>query len=210
MKPKPCIKIAFGIDYLIGQDMFDVITLNTKAPLQEGLLELSACPRARLWVLKTGVKTLKEAWNICPRGDWMAWLVCALFNEVSIVPAQWFARTLILLQREGQISDSQVHWANRLLDHIEAGSTDLTQFDLSGWSYTHDPDSYTDVAQFRVMQIALGIRECSTKYMWQAFQHDDDGFDVTESKAAKDIVRVFADKLRATVPFERVEELWNK
>lgn len=40
--------------------------------LSEKLQELGACEDAILWAAG---KTLQEAWQTCPRGDWMLWLI---------------------------------------------------------------------------------------------------------------------------------------
>ena len=40
------------------------------------LRRLKACPEARTWA--EPYTTLAEAWAVCPRGDWMHWLLDAL------------------------------------------------------------------------------------------------------------------------------------
>jgi len=42
---------------------------------QNLLIKLDACQEAIEWV---GDKDLKEAWETCPRGDWMLWLAAML------------------------------------------------------------------------------------------------------------------------------------
>lgn len=39
--------------------------------MKDLLLKLNACQEAINWV---GEKSLQEAWDTCPRGDWMLWL----------------------------------------------------------------------------------------------------------------------------------------
>lgn len=43
----------------------------TAKELTQTLKELGACAEAREWAAK---KTLAEAWQECPRGDWLLWL----------------------------------------------------------------------------------------------------------------------------------------
>jgi hypothetical protein len=40
-------------------------------PIKDQLKKLNACSQAIEWV---GDQTLENAWNTCPRGDWMLWL----------------------------------------------------------------------------------------------------------------------------------------
>ena len=42
------------------------------------LKNLNACQEAIDWV---GDKSLQEAWNTCPRGDWMLWLYKRLYPD---------------------------------------------------------------------------------------------------------------------------------
>jgi len=41
--------------------------------MKDLLIKLNACQEAKDWV---GNKTWAEAYNTCPRGDWMLWLFC--------------------------------------------------------------------------------------------------------------------------------------
>jgi hypothetical protein len=46
--------------------------------MRELLIKLRACQDALDWV---GDKTLQEAWETCPRGDWMLWLYRRLYPD---------------------------------------------------------------------------------------------------------------------------------
>ena len=45
----------------------------TAHPLSTLLRSLKACPEARVWA--ASYDTLQAAWDACPRGDWMIWLL---------------------------------------------------------------------------------------------------------------------------------------
>jgi len=208
MSIKPCLKAAFGDSDFTADGHGALVLQNRAHPLISRLIEIEACPRSRYWTLETKAETLKEIWDVCPRGDWMAWLVSKLYLDESLVPAQWFARALIHLARDGVIDTSELHWVNRMLDQIEAGSEfDTAQVAL--YDHATEPLAYPCVHQYRVFQLAIGVYTGSTRYMWQAFSCDEDGEDAFTSIEGRVLVRKLANKLREVITFEEVEELWK-
>lgn len=208
MKIKPCLKAAFGAsDYTTDGNAERVHRSDN--PLIARLADFGACPRAKYWVLETKAETFKDIWYACPRGDWSAWLVSQMFNDVSLVPAQWFARALIHLARDGVIDESEFHWVNRMLDQIESGAPFDTD-KLEGFTYGHEPSVYSCIQQFRVMQLAMGRHSGSTRYMWQAFNHyEHNDLEAFALLNGRRFLKRAATKLREIIPFEVVEKQWN-
>lgn len=205
---KPCIKVAFGDDYNPG--LSATVVLHRHEPLVVKLINLSACPRSLWWMIESKANTFKEAWDVCPRGDWMAWLIANLYRDVSLVPIQWFARTLIHLSREDVIEDSTFHSVNRMCDKMEANAPFDTYDEIKGWTYDRGPEDYGCIYQYRVFQLALGVKAVSTKYTWRAFSCDKNGDNAWQTTSGRKFLRAVAQKLREIVPFEQVEVLWNK
>jgi len=49
------------------------------------------CQPAQDWLRASGLMTMSEAWEVCPRGDWM-WKVALPDREMSMQFAQWCAQ----------------------------------------------------------------------------------------------------------------------
>ena len=50
------------------------------------------CQPAQDWLRASGLTTMDEAWNVCPRGDWMWWTlrrVASPAKAVSVAFTQW-------------------------------------------------------------------------------------------------------------------------
>lgn len=42
--------------------------------VEEFLIRCGACTSARYWIKDNNIQTFEEAWQKCPRSDWMLWL----------------------------------------------------------------------------------------------------------------------------------------
>ena len=66
------------------------------------LKKLKACKEAIEWV---GDKTMKEAWQQCPRGDWMLWLYSKLYpknlREITLAKG-YCAKTVYHLMKDNR------------------------------------------------------------------------------------------------------------
>ena len=57
------------------------------------LKALGPCPEAYRWAIKH--KTLREAWRMCERGDWMEWLLIVCTNHNATYDAMYETRLAV-------------------------------------------------------------------------------------------------------------------
>jgi hypothetical protein len=104
--------------------------MTAPSDLASKLRAMGACPEAIEWV---GTRTLRQAWNECERGDWMAWLTQKLRLDSRSAAADMAERVWHLVTPESQLACAwAIDCARRGADNDEMWAAVAAAGDAAG------------------------------------------------------------------------------
>lgn len=107
--------------------------------LSEFLKDHGACEGGVDWVKENKIKTLAEAWDKCPRGDWMIWML-GKSGKVAADKTVWariacpVARRALPIFEKWNATDKRPHEAIAARERWIADPTDANEQECQAWA----------------------------------------------------------------------------